>query len=474
MDPVDWTVFRRQAHELLEDLLSHIEERPERDVWTEPPPSDSAAELFPEIGEGLEGIRERLRTEILPYDLGNLHPRFFGWIHGAGTPGAILAAAAEAALNTNAGGRDHVGTRLEHQVLRWFAGQFGFPDVASGILTTGTSLANVIALAVAREQAFPGIREAGPTALTGRPRIYVSEEGHLSIPKAAELLGLGRNAVVPVAVDDELRMRPDALLDELRRAHAAGDRSVAVVASLGTASTGSIDPLEAIADIAREFGVWLHTDAAFGGLVVLSDELRPLAAGVERSDSIAFDFHKWMHVPYSAGCVLVRDPDRHLAAFGGRPGYLRGAEHGPAGAPVRWPMELGPELSRGFRALRVWWPLIEHGRKGVAEQVERSVTLADELADLVEAGDSFQLLHRPDLQIVVFRALGGRTEEGEIDELNRELVRRLQRDGVVLPSETTVRGRVGIRIAITNHRTTAEDLRILMSAIEREVETIDQ
>lgn len=472
MDPEDWGDFREQSHRLLDLLLSHVEGRATREVWTPPPPGEPGA--MPEEGSGLDGVRERLAAEVLPYDLGNLHPRFFGWVHGAGTPGGILAGAAEAALNANTGGRDHVGTRLERQVVAWFVRACGLPPEASGILTTGTSLATVIGLAIARERAVPGMRARGPEAVRGQPRIFVSRESHLSISKAAELLGLGSAAIEAVDVDDGLRMKPDGLADVLRKNQAGGNPAVAVVATLGTASTGAIDPIADIADVAGEFGVWLHTDAAFGGLVVLSDTRRALAAGLERSDSIAFDFHKWMHVTYAAGCLLVRDPEDHLAAFGGRAEYLEGTASGPAAALAPWPMEYGPELSRGFRALRVWWTLVEHGRKGIARQIDRSLGLARELADMVRERPSLELLAEPELQIVVFRVRGRSRREEELDDLNRMVVAALQQGGVVLPSGTTVRGRAGIRVAITNHRTTSDDLHILLDQVEREAARIDK
>jgi aromatic-L-amino-acid decarboxylase len=474
LDPADWTTFREQAHRLLDLLLDHVEGRAAKGVWTPPPPALQESAAMPEEGSGLEGVRERLATEVLPYDLGNLHPRFFGWVHGAGTPGGILAGATEAALNANTGGRDHIGTRLERQVVRWFVHACGLPPDASGILTTGTSLATVIGLAIARERAVPGMRAGGAAAVEGQPRIIVSRESHLSISKAAELLGLGAAAIEMVDVDARLRMRPDSLAATLRRLRGDGHTVVAVVATLGTASTGAIDPLPAIADVAGEFGVWLHTDAAFGGLVVLSDAKRTLAAGLERSDSIAFDFHKWMHVTYAAGCLLVRNPEDHLAAFGGRAEYLESAPDGPAAAVAPWPMEYGPELSRGFRALRVWWTLVEHGRQGVARQIDRSLELARVLAAMVRARTSLELLVEPELQIVVFRVWGGSLGEDERDALNRRVVTALQRGGVVLPSQTRVAGRVGIRVAITNHRTTEEDLRILLDEVEREAAEIEQ
>ncbi|GAB4568495.1 MAG: hypothetical protein Tsb0020_22020 [Haliangiales bacterium] len=468
LDPPDWSALRALAHELLDrglDQLEHIRERP---VWT-PVPDPVKRELSqpaPEAARDPRAVCDDLARLILPFPTGNIHPRFFGWVHGSGTASAVLPAIAGALMNSNVGGRDHGALYVERCVISWCRELFGLPEAASGLLTSGTSMATVIALAVARHRADRDIRRAGlgATAATGRLVGYASSEAHRCVGKAFELLGLGSEALRLIPADADYRMDCDALRAAIAEDRAAGHRPFCVIAGAGTVNTGSIDDIDAIADIARDDdnGLWLHVDGAFGALVVLSEALKPRLRGIERADSIGFDFHKWMHVRYDAGCVLVRDGDLHLSAFSSRQDYLAAGPAGLAGG-MPWPCDYGPELSRGFRALDVWFTLQEHGTRRLGQAIAKNCAQARYLARAIDAHPCLERMAPVTLAIVCFRYVAA--PDADLDQLNGDIVVALQQRGLAAPSTTRLRGPLVIRVNITNHRTQRSDLDQLVGAV---------
>ncbi len=471
LDPPDWGVLRALAHEMLDrglDQLEHIRERP---VWT-PVPDPIKRELSqpaPEAARDTRAVCDDLARLILPFPTGNIHPRFFGWVHGSGTASAVLPAIAGALMNSNVGGRDHGALYVERCVIGWCRELFGLPETASGLLTSGTSMATVIALAVARHRADRDIRRAGlgATAATGRLVGYASSEAHRCVGKAFELLGLGSEALRLIPADADYRMDCDALRAAIAEDRAAGNRPFCVVAGAGTVNTGSIDDIDAIADIARDDDndndLWLHVDGAFGALVVLSEALKPRVRGIERADSIGFDFHKWMHVRYDAGCVLVRDGDLHLSAFSSRQDYLAAGPAGLAGG-MPWPCDYGPELSRGFRALDVWFTLQEHGTHRLGQAIAKNCAQARYLARAIDAHPCLERMAPVTLAIVCFRYAAA-APDADLDQLNGDIVVALQQRGLAAPSTTRLRGALVIRVNITNHRTQRSDLDQLVGAV---------
>ena len=312
-----------------------------RDAWAAPLPDDGAAP------EDVYAVYRRL---IAPYGVGNRHPGFLCWVHGGGTAIGMLAEMLAAGLNANCGGRDHAPILCERQVVRWAAEMLGLPTDASGLVLTGTSMANFVAFIVARTASMrsddrrDGIGDS-------RLRAYASDGAHLCIGRALEMAGLGTHALRLIACDPSGVIDVAALRTAIAADRAAGLRPFLVVATAGSVDTGAIDDLSAIATLCAEQRLWFHVDAAFGAIAMLSPALRPLFAGMQRADSVAFDFHKWAQVPYDAGCIVVRDPAAHRAAFARDAAYLRPQARGlAAGEP--WPVDLGPELSRGFRALK--------------------------------------------------------------------------------------------------------------------------
>ncbi len=418
----------------------------------------------PWSGQGLDRTIGEARELILPYTVGNTHPRFFGWVHGSGTAGGVVGEMLAAAMNVNAGGREHAAVYVERQVIEWAKEIFAFPKAASGLLVSGTSMATLIALTAARDSA--GRADSRKRGVSGRRLVgYASAEAHSSIAKAFEIMGLGREALRLVPVDSQFRMDTAALKRVIAADRAAGFEPFAVVATAGTVNTGATDPLGAIAKIAKSEKLWLHVDGAFGALARLSPETKDRVAGIEKAHSIAFDFHKWLHVPYDAGAVLIRDGAKLHQSFSSRPDYLKSAERGlAAGEP--WYCELGPELSRGFRAFKVWFTLKEHGLERLGEKIADNCRQARYLASLVETSSDLELMAPVALNIVCFRFRAA--AESTLDKLNGDVVVALQEKGIAAPSTTRIGGKLAIRVNLTNHRTTDADLDLLVDAVVTE------
>jgi aromatic-L-amino-acid decarboxylase len=472
LDPPDWEEFRRVAHRALDDAIEFVRTVRDRPVWRALP-EDARERLSvgpPATGEGIEAAYGDLRDLVLPYALDNIHPRFFGWVHGSGLPSGIVAEMLAAAMNLNCGGRDHVGIYVERTVVDWCRKVFQLPVGATGVILTGTSMANLTGLAVARNARGHGdIRKRGVKEEPKQLMAYASAEVHDSVGKGLELMGLGREALRLIPVDAEFRMDVAELRRRIRSDREAGAQPFCVVGTAGTVNTGAIDDLEAIADVCREEGLWFHADGAFGALVMLSEKLRPRIAGIERADSIAFDFHKWMHVSYDAGCLLVRDGDAHRRAFGVQAAYLRRARRGLAGGGD-WPCDFGPELSKGFRALKIWLAWKEIGTDAFARSIEVNCSLAEYLAERLAGVPGVEVANRPTLSIVCYRFVRDGWDAAALDALNEDVAADLQEAGIAVPSTTRVHGRSVIRVNITNHRTRPEDLDRLVEACREAAE----
>lgn len=466
LDPTDWDEYRRLAHELVDASIESLRTVRDRRVW-QPVPTEVKAELskpMPADGEGALHAFEDCMRLVFPYPTGNIHPRFWGWVHGTGTVGGTLAQMLMAAMNSNVGGRDHGAVYVERQVITWCRDLFGFPEGSSGVLVSGTSMATLIGLAVARHSKVPvDVRGDG---LMGAPPLclYASAEAHSSVGKAIELLGLGRRSLRAVPVDDCDRMDVAALRSMVRRDREDGLRPIAVVATAGTASTGAIDDLDAVASLCSEENLWMHVDGAFGALARLAPSLAYRVRGVERADSLAFDFHKWLHVPYEAGCILVRDGAEHRATFSSSASYLTHAERGlAAGDP--WFCDFGIELSRAFRALPIWLTIKEHGTRRLGEKIAENCEQAAYLAARIGERPELELCAAVSLNVVCFRFVGGSGVPPHVDALNEGIVIDLQEKGIAAPSTMRLRGRTVIRVAITNHRSVRADFDLLVESV---------
>ncbi|PPQ39919.1 Glutamate or tyrosine decarboxylase [Rhodoblastus acidophilus] len=468
LDPEDWDAFRRLSHQALDAALDDLMRVPQGPVWRETPPEVLARldDAAPEAGVGLEQVLGEFARDIQPFGVGNRHPAFFGWAHGAGTPVGMIAEMLAGELNLNCGGRNHIGVALERKIAAAMAGKFGFPATASGLFVTGASQANFHGVLLARRAALgPEVRVNG---VAGAPlRAYASIQAHACVEQAMDLAGLGTQALRPIPCDAEGRMRLDLLRDAIAADRDAGARPFLLVGTAGTVNFGAFDPLPDLADIAAQEKLWLHVDGAFGALTVFSEQLRPLIAGIERADSLAFDFHKWAHVPYDAGFILARDGAAQRAAFAAPAAYLSRTETGLAKGET-WPCDLGPDLSRGFRALKVWMTLRAYGVDRIGACMARNCADARALAALIDESMEFERAAPVPLNIVCFRLRDGD------DAANRALVERLQVAGLAAPSLTRLEGRTAIRCALFNHRTGGEDVRAFFDAARQQAKAVQK
>jgi aromatic-L-amino-acid decarboxylase len=469
LDPQDWQSLRSLGHRMLDDMLDYLENVRERPVWQPMPDAvrDSFKGSVPLEPEGAEQAYRQFQDMVLPYTMGNTHPRFWGWVMGNGTVLGVLADMLASALNPNMGGGDHAPVQVEQQVIDWCKQIFAFPAAASGLLVSGGSMANLVGLAVARNaRAEIDIRQLGIAATPRRMTFYGSREMHSSLQKAVELMGLGNEALRRIPVNERFEIDLAALKQAILNDRANGLHPVCVIGNAGTVNTGAIDDLESLADLCATENLWLHVDGAFGALATLSPNLRGRVKGIERADSLAFDLHKWMYLPFEAGCVLVKDADAHRKAFSLTPDYLAHGQRGLAGGSV-WFSDYGIQLTRGFRALKVWMSLKEHGARKFGRLIEQNVDQAVYLGELVDAAPELERLAPVTLNIVCFRFIQPGMDENALNALNQELLIRLHESGIAAPSYTTLNGKYALRAAITNHRSRREDFDILVEAVIR-------
>jgi aromatic-L-amino-acid decarboxylase len=459
LDPTDWPAFRSQAHRMLDDMIDYVETIRERPAWQ--PIPDQVRRHFrgdiPVAPSDLATVHQEFLRYILPYSTGNVHPGFMGWVHGGGTPVGMLAEMLAAGLNANLGGRDHVPIEVERQIVRWMAQIFGFPESATGLFVTGTSMANLIGLVTARDTALGfEVRCQGVAGSPKRLAAYASVAAHSCIAKAMDISGIGSDALRLIPVDERYRIDGKALQAAIDTDRRAGVTPFLVVGTAGSVDTGAIDNLEALAEACRRERLWFHVDGACGALAILAPDLAPRLKGIERADSLAFDFHKWGQTPYDAGFILVRDGVLHRSAFAASPPYLRKELRGLAGGSP-WPCDYGPDLSRGFRALKTWFTLKVYGCEALGAAISHTCALARYLESRIAETPELELLAPVELNVVCFRY---RAEDAP--RINPRIVIELQESGAVAPSTTILGGRLAIRAAIVNHRTTRREIDLLV------------
>jgi aromatic-L-amino-acid decarboxylase len=459
LDPLDWNTFRSQAHAMLEDIVNYIENIRERPVWKPIPDAVRArfCDDIPAVPTDLGEIHNMFMRDVLPFAAGNVHPGFMGWVHGGGTAVGMLAEMLAAGLNANLGGRDHTPIEVEQQVVRWVRKLFGFPDTATGLFVTGTSMANLIAIVIARDKALGfRVRQQGVAVNPKRITAYGSAAVHGSIGKAMDISGIGSDNLRMIATDSRHRIDVQALEQAIHNDRRNGFTPSLVIGSAGTVDTGAIDDLSSLADLCQREGIWLHVDGAYGALAILAPDLAPKLKGIERADSLAFDFHKWGQVPYDAGFILVRNGELHQKAFGSFAPYLKREVRGLA-AGAWWPCDFGPDLSRGFHALKAWFTLKVYGTEALGAVISKTCELARYLEARIAEISELELLAPVELNIVCFRF---RTHD--CDRVNAQIVVDLQERGSVAPSTTTISGSVAIRAAIVNHRTSRTEIDTLL------------
>lgn len=457
LDPADWDQMATLGREMVTDMMQFIKDVRERPVW-QPVPVETKAFLSEDLpAEGLpaEDVYQQFREFILPYAKGNIHPRFWAWVQGTGTPLGMLADMLASAMNSNVTIGEQSAVYVDRQVIDWCRQMMGMPETTSGMLLSGGSMANTTALIVARNTMLPEVRQNGIWGLKARPVMYCSAETHGCITKAAEAIGIGQAGLRRIPVKDDFTIDVAMVESQIKTDLADGLKPFCIVGNAGTVNTGAIDDLHALTEIRDRYGLWLHIDGAFGALAKLVPEYHQLLKPLEAADSVAFDLHKWMYMPYEVGCVLIARREDHRSAFGGSPNYLLHHERGLASGPESL-NNYGLELSRGFKALKVWMSIKEHGIQKYAGQIEKNIKQARYLGSLIRNDPKLELLAAIPLNIVCFRYRGDATME-KLDLINKEIVMTLQEKGIASPSSTLIGGKYAIRVAITNHRSTLAD-----------------
>jgi aromatic-L-amino-acid/L-tryptophan decarboxylase len=446
---------------MLDDILDYVERIRERPVWQPIPNTvrERFREALPAGPTDLARVHDEFMRYVLPYSSGNAHPGFMGWVHGGGNVAGMLAELLAAGLNANLGGRDHVPIEVERQVVQWVRELFRFPDTATGLFVTGTSMANLIGVLVARTAAIgSSVRREGIAGGNKRLTAYTSMAAHGCIAQAMDLAGIGTDALRFIPTNGQHQIDARALAHAIAADRRAGFTPFLIVGTAGTVDIGGVDDLAALAEVASREALWFHVDGAYGALAVLAPDVAPRLDGIERADSLALDFHKWGQVPYDAGFVLVRDGTVHRDTFVSPAAYLRRESRGlAAGSP--WPCDFGPDLSRGFRALKTWFTIKVFGTEHLGAVISHSCALAQYLKTRVEATPALELLAPVQLNIVCFRY-----RHADADRVNAKIVVDLHQSGLAAPSATTINGQVAIRAAIVNHRSERRDVDALVDA----------
>ena len=467
MDPES---FRRHGHALVEWAARYLETVPGRPPLAAVEPGALTAALPPGPPAGPEPMAAMvadLDRLVVPALTHWNHPRFFAYFNSTGSGPGILGEWLTAAFNVNAmlWRSAPAATELEGVATRWLGELCGLPSSWDGHINDTASTSTLVALAAAREALGLEVRSQG---LAGRPelprlRVYASDQAHSSVEKAVITLGLGQAGLRTVASDAAFRMVPEALARAIAEDRRAGWRPMAVVATCGTTSTASVDPLPAIAEIAAAAGCWLHVDAAYGGALAAVPEHRGVLDGADRADSLVINPHKWLFVPVDCSVLFTRHPDLVRGAFSLVPDYLRT----PPAAGQRNLMDYGPALGRRFRALKLWMVLRYFGAEGIAARLREHVRLARWLAAALEARPGWELTAPASMAVVCFRHRpAGVADETDLAAHNQALMDHVNRSGAAFISHTVLAGRFSLRVAVGHIRTTQQDVAILLAALE--------
>jgi glutamate/tyrosine decarboxylase-like PLP-dependent enzyme len=465
LDPQDWEQSKALMHKMVDDAFNYTQNVRDRNIWQEMP--DDVLNTFktslPKQPSDAEAVYKELQENVLPYPMGNIHPRFWAWYMGNGTISGVMGDFWASVINPNLGGGNHAGQKVEEQVINWIKEIIGFPKSSSGLLVSGGSMANYTALAVARNvKAGYDIRAEG--LKENNMVFYASTEIHSCNTKAVELLGLGTKSLKKIAVNDDYTINVEALKNQIAEDKTNGLQPICIIGTSGTVNTGAVDDLQSIATICEKENLWFHVDGAIGAIAMLSNKIKPQLKGIERADSVALDLHKWLHMPFEAGCVLIKDNIGHKKTFSLIPEYLAKNTRGLASGED-WFSEYGLQLSRRFKALKVWMSLKEHGSERFGRMITRNVEQAHYLGELVNHNEHLELVAPIGLDIVCFRYNPGNLNLEALNALNKEIKLQIEEKAIALPGYTTLNKMYCIRVAISSHRCTNEDFDVLVNSV---------
>jgi len=454
LDPENWDDFRTLGHQLIDDMVEYLKNIGDKPAW-QPIPNEVKAGLqkpIPLQPSNIFDIYSEFKQNILPYHGGNIHPSYYAWVQGTGTPMGAFADLLAGMMNANVTIGDQSAMYVDKQVINWCKQLMNYPAKGSGMLVSGGSIANITALIVARNTVIANSKTKGVYVAEGKLTAYCSSETHNCINKAAEVIGIGNEQLRKIPVNEDFEIDVDALIAKLDEDKANGFVPFCIIGNAGTVNTGAIDPLDKLLKIARNENIWLHIDGAFGALAKLVPAYSEKLKAIEQADSVAFDLHKWMYMQYEVGCVLFKDAASHRAAFANAVNYLTAHDRGIAAGPETL-SNYGMELSRGFKALKVWMSLKEHGVDKYAAMIAQNIDQAFYLGEQVKRHPELELLTAVTMNLACYRYNPGNLGNDQLNILNRELLMRMQERGIAVPSNTLLHGKYAIRAAITNHRT---------------------
>jgi len=430
-------------------------------------------ELLPQDEMDLDSLLFECQEKIINNAVHFGHPRFLGWVLSSGTTIGAYAEGLANALNQNVAlSGAGVATAVELVVLDWIKKIIGYDSHAAGVLVSGGSMANLLALAVARNNlSDDNVRQHG--LVNKAPLIvYTSSEVHVCIDKAVDLLGIGTDNIRRIPVDASFRLDVNKLKRKIKEDLCKGLRPFCVVATAGTVNTGAIDPLKSIADICRQYHIWFHVDAAYGGFVAISSHWKSLIKGISRADSVVVDPHKWLFIPYDVGCVLVRDPKKMKKTFSYSTEYIPLDKKKAASNDEVDFADYGIELSRSFRALKIWMSLKQYGIRRYARMINQNMNLAEYWRVLIENSKDFQIMAPSDLSVICFRYIPekamkrkNQNKELYLNKLNQFILKSLRKNRKFLISGTVLKGRYVLRACIINYRTTKKDVQDIIEAV---------
>ncbi len=466
LDPKDWEQVRKIGYQMVDDMILKLQHTRESLSWQAIPERslNTYQSPLPKTPSSIESVFNEFKEHIFPYAKGNTHPRFWSWVEGGGTPLGALADFMASVMNSNTTIGNHSAMYIDYQVIEWCKEIMNYPSTSSGILVSGGSLANITALLVAKNSVDVKIKAEGLYALDKKLTLYCSKETHNCIDKAMQVIGIGYNQLRKIPVNEAFQIDIEKLLKSIQEDKANGYQPFCIVGNAGTVNTGAIDDLDALYEISQQEKMWFHVDGAFGALAKLVPEYTDRLKAIEKADSIAFDLHKWMYINYEVGCVLIKNRELHRQAFTAPGAYLTAHERGLASGPE--PIaNYGMELSRGFKALKVWMSLKEHGIDRYAKQIAQNIDQARYMGEECAQYPRLELMTAVTLNVTCLRYNPGHLSQSQLNEINKEILMRLQERGIASPSYTVLNGDYMIRAAITNHRTRREDIDITLRSI---------
>jgi Glutamate decarboxylase and related PLP-dependent proteins len=462
LDPTNWDEFRKLAYLMVDDLVYYLQNIANEPVWKPiPEEAKSAMKLpLPENSTSAIDIYKTFKEHVLPYNTNNIHPRFWAWVQGGGTPIGMLADLLASGMNANVSIGEHMPMYVEGQVIDWCKQIMGYPESAHGLLTSGASIANITALITARNHFNRDIRNKGLGGIDEKLTVYGSSETHNCLIKGIETIGIGRNNFRQVPVTKDYIINIDALIKVIDEDLKSGFTPFCIIGNLGTVNTGAIDPISELVSIAHKYGIWLHIDGAIGSVLKFLPEYEHQLKDLQQADSISLDFHKWMYINYEVGCVLIKDREIYKKAFVTPANYLMHHDKGLSSGPDPF-SNYGMELSRGFKALKVWMNFKHYGLNNYRALIRQNLNQAEYLISLIKGNTNLELL-AGNLNIVCFRFNPQGQSQEFLNLLNKEILIQLQVKGIAAPSYTVLNGNYCIRVANTNHRSKKSDFGLLI------------